>query len=62
MGVAGDDASLLEHDAGEHGLSAGDELAREKWVELLVFDGVPTVESRLGHGDDAFLCGDVGGR
>ena len=31
-------------------LIAGDELAREERVELLVFDVVPTVESGFGHG------------
>ena len=45
VGVAGDDAALCEDDAGEHGLIAGDELAGEERVELLVFDVVPVVES-----------------
>ena len=43
--MAGDDAAFGQDDAGEHGLVAGDELAREKRIELLVFDVVPTVES-----------------
>ena len=55
VGVAGDDAAFGEDDAGEHGLIAGDKLAREKWIELLVFDVVPTVESGFGHGGSAFL-------
>ena len=53
--VAGDDAAFGQDDAGEHGLVAGDELAREKRIELLVFDVVPTVESGFGHGGSAFL-------
>jgi len=53
--VAGDDAAFGEDDAGEHRLIAGDELAREKRIELLVFDVVPTVESGFGHGGSAFL-------
>jgi hypothetical protein len=36
-------------------LLAGDKLAREEWIELLVFDVVPTVESGFGHGGSAFL-------
>jgi hypothetical protein len=36
-------------------LIAGDELAPEEWIELLVFDVVPTVESGFGHGGSAFL-------
>jgi hypothetical protein len=36
-------------------LVAGDELAREEWVELLVFDVVPIVESSFGHDASAFL-------
>ena len=55
VGVAGDDAAFGEDDAGEHGLFAGDELAREERIELLVFDVVPTVESGVGHGGSAFL-------
>ncbi len=41
VGVAWNDAAFGEHDAGEHGLGAGDELTAEEWVELLVFDFVP---------------------
>ena len=55
VGVAGDDAAFGEDDAGEHRLVAGDKLAREEWIELLVFDVVPTVESGFGHGESAFL-------
>jgi hypothetical protein len=62
VGVAGDDAAFGEHDAGEHGFFAGDEFAGKEWVELLVFDVVPTVESGFGHGGSAFLLGDVSGR
>ena len=54
VGVAGDDAALGEDYAGEHRLLAGDEFAREEWVELLVFDVVPTVKSGFGHGESAF--------
>jgi hypothetical protein len=50
MGVAGDDAAFGEDYAGEHRLLAGDELAREEWVELLVFDVVPAIEGCGGHG------------
>ena len=57
VGVAGDDAAFGEDDAGEHGLIAGDELAREEGIELLVFDAVPTVEGGFGHGGSAFLLG-----
>jgi len=53
--VPWDDAAFGEYDAGEHRLLAGDELAREEWIELLVFDVVPTVESGFGHGESAFL-------
>ena len=56
--VPGDDAAFGENDARKHGLGAGDELAGEERVKLLVFDGVPTVESGLGHGGGAFLRGD----
>jgi hypothetical protein len=35
-------------------LLAGDEFAREEWIELLVFDVVPTVESGFGHGEVPF--------
>jgi len=55
VGVAGDDATLLEHDASEHGLVAVDELTGEEWVQLLVFDVVPVVKSGGGHGCGAFL-------
>ena len=53
--VAGDDAAFGEGDAGEHGFLAGDELAREERIELFVFDGVPTVESGIGHGKVPFF-------
>ncbi len=53
--VTGDDAAFGEDDAGEHRLGASDEFAREEWIELLVFDAVPTVESGFGHGGSAFL-------
>jgi hypothetical protein len=67
VGVAGDDAAFGEDDAGEHRLVAGDEFAREKRIELLVFDVVPTVEGGFGHerkclsvegedGEDEFLA------
>jgi hypothetical protein len=36
-------------------LIAGDEFAREKRIELLVFNVVPTVEGGFGHGGSAFL-------
>jgi len=62
VGVARDDASLLQNDAGEHGLIAVDELAGEEWVELLVFYFAPVVESGGGHGCDAFLWRDISGR
>jgi hypothetical protein len=62
VGVAGDDAAFGEYDASEHRLLAGDELAGEKRIELLVFDVVPVVESGFGHGTDAFLWGNDGGR
>jgi hypothetical protein len=62
VGVAGDDAAFGEYDASEHRLLAGDELAGEKRIELLVFDRVPTVESGFGHGGSAFLLGDDSGR
>ena len=39
----GDDAALLEDDAGEHALRAGDELAGEQWVELFGGDRRPSV-------------------
>ena len=55
VGVAGDDAAFGEDDAGEHGFFAGNEFAGEKGIELLVFDGVPVVESGFGHGSGAFL-------
>jgi hypothetical protein len=55
VGVTGDDASFGEDDAGEHGFFAGDKFAREKWIELFVFDVVPTVKSGFGHGESAFL-------
>ena len=54
VGVARDDATFGEEDAGEHGLLAGDEFAGEERIELLVFDVVPTVESGGGHRGDAF--------
>jgi hypothetical protein len=38
-------------------LLAGDELAREERVELLVFDVVPAVESGFGHGDRCLSLG-----
>ncbi len=48
--VAGDEGSLLEDDAGEHGLGAVDELAGEEGVELLGGDVGPTgVEGLSGH-------------
>ena len=55
VGVARDDAAFGEDDAGEHGFFAGDKFAGEKGIELLVFDGVPVVESGFGHGSGAFL-------
>ncbi len=54
VGVPGDDAALLENDAGEHRLFAVNKLTGEERIELLVFDIVPTVESGGGHEDDAF--------
>ena len=39
-----DDASLLEHDAREHHLLAGDQLPREQRVHLLDFGFLPAVE------------------
>ena len=59
--MAGNDAAFGEDDAGEHRLFAGDELAGEKRIELLVFDVVPTVESGFGHGGSAFLLSCGGG-
>jgi hypothetical protein len=53
--VPGNDAAFGENDASKHRLVAGDKLAREKRIELLVFDVVPTVESGFGHGGSAFL-------
>lgn len=53
--VAGDDAAFGEHDTSEHRLGAGDELAGEKWIELLVFDVVPVVEGGRGHGEVPFF-------
>jgi hypothetical protein len=50
VGVTGYDAALGEDYSGEHRLLAGDEFAREEWVELLVFDVVPVVEGGGGHG------------
>jgi hypothetical protein len=58
VGVAGDDAASGEDYAGEHGFFAGYEFAGEKGIELLVFDGVPVIESGFGHGASAFLGGD----
>ena len=55
VGVARDDAAFGEDYAGEHRLFAGDEFAREEWVELLALDVVPIVESGFGHGESAFL-------
>ena len=55
--VAGDDAAFGEDDAGEHGLVAGDEFAGEEWIELLVFDFVPTVEGGFGHGGKCLSFG-----
>jgi hypothetical protein len=62
MGVAGNDAAFGENDAGKHRLRAGDELAGEERVELLIFDVVPAIKSGFGHGGSAFLWGDGGGR
>jgi len=62
VGVARDDATFGEEDAGEHGLLASDEFAGEKRIELLVFDVVPTVESGGGHRVTPFLSGEVSGR
>lgn len=48
--VAGDDAAFFEHDASDHGLGAGDELAGERGVELLGGDVGPTgVDGFSGH-------------
>ena len=55
VGVARDDAAFGEDDAGEHGFFAGNEFSGEEGIELLVFDGVPIVESGFGHGASAFL-------
>ncbi len=52
--VAGYDAAFGEHDAGKHGLGAGDELTGEEGVELFGFDFAPAVESCGRHGR-AFL-------
>jgi hypothetical protein len=38
-------------------LLAGDEFAREEWVELLVFDVVPAIEGGGGHGGPFALLG-----
>ena len=43
VGMARDDATFGEDNAGEHGLLAGYKFAGEEWIELLVFDVVPTV-------------------
>jgi hypothetical protein len=62
VGVTGDDAAFGEDDAGEHRFFAGDEFAREEWVELFVFDVVPIVESGFGHGGKCLSNeGDDGG-
>jgi hypothetical protein len=55
VGVARDDATFSEDDAGEHGFFASDKFAGEKGIELFVFYGVPVVESGFGHGAGAFL-------
>ncbi len=44
VGVGRDDAAFGEDDAGEHGLSAGDELALQERVELFAFDVGPAIE------------------
>jgi hypothetical protein len=62
MGVARHDAAFGENDTGKHRLGAGDELAGEERVELLIFDVVPAIKSGFGHGGSAFLWGDGSGR
>jgi len=47
--VARNDASSGEHDAGKHGLGAGDELAGEERVELFGFDFAPAMKGGGGH-------------
>jgi hypothetical protein len=54
VGVAGDDASLAEHDAGKHGLVAGDELTSEERVELFGFDFAPAMKGCGGHREEPF--------
>jgi hypothetical protein len=51
VGVGWDDAALGEDDAGEHRLSAGNELAAEERVELFVFDVFPAINSCGGHSE-----------
>src|ERR1700733_4297953 len=59
--VPGDGAAFGEHDAAEHGLVAGDELASEERVELLWFDFAPAMEGCGGH-EGCLSSGDVNGR
>jgi hypothetical protein len=63
VGVAGDDASLGEDDAADHGFAAGDELSGEEGIELLGFDFAPATEGCGGccGGHRAPFCGIKGG-
>jgi hypothetical protein len=57
MAVLGDDAALLEQDAGDHDFLADYELALEQGVQVFEFDCAPWDVLRLG-----FFCGSAASR